>query len=134
MPLAIDTHHSANIFGVRFLPCTDNRQLVSGAMDHTVSDPSLSASVAAGCFALLHQRSSATTHQLPHSMEDVLDCALAVCLGLPLCAVQLHLSPHAFGCCWQVMAAGHESKYHQAQTVLRHRRVALHLTAEWITF
>ena len=35
-PLAIQTHHSANLFGVRFLPCTGDSMLVSGAMDHTV--------------------------------------------------------------------------------------------------
>ena len=32
----VDTRHQANLFGVRFLPCTNNLQLVSGAMDYTV--------------------------------------------------------------------------------------------------
>jgi len=42
---AIDTGHSANIFGVRFLPCTGNNVIATGAMDtdvrsHTV-EPSM---------------------------------------------------------------------------------------------
>ena len=32
----VDTRHQANLFGVRFLPCTGNLQLVTGAMDYTV--------------------------------------------------------------------------------------------------
>lgn len=35
-PLAIETAHRANIFGVQFLPCTGDEKLVSGSMDHTV--------------------------------------------------------------------------------------------------
>ena len=35
-PIVVDTRHQANLFGVRFLPCTNNLQLVSGAMDYTV--------------------------------------------------------------------------------------------------
>jgi len=35
-PVVVDTRHQANLFGVRFLPCTNNLQLVSGAMDYTV--------------------------------------------------------------------------------------------------
>lgn len=36
IPLAIETSHRANIFGVHILPCTNNSKIVSGAMDHTV--------------------------------------------------------------------------------------------------
>ncbi len=35
-PLALQTAHRANLFGVRFLPCTGDTQIVSGAMDHDV--------------------------------------------------------------------------------------------------
>lgn len=35
-PVVVETRHQANLFGVRFLPCTNNLQLVSGAMDYTV--------------------------------------------------------------------------------------------------
>lgn len=35
-PLALQTEHAANIFGIQFMPCTNNRQLVTGAMDDTV--------------------------------------------------------------------------------------------------
>ncbi|KAK9823623.1 hypothetical protein WJX72_004300 [[Myrmecia] bisecta] len=35
-PLAVETHHQANIFGVQFLPESGNRQLVTGAMDCSV--------------------------------------------------------------------------------------------------
>eukprot|EP00210_Caulerpa_lentillifera_P002560 g2455.t1 len=35
-PLSIDTPHTANIFGVRFLPHTNDKLLVSGAMDGVV--------------------------------------------------------------------------------------------------
>ena len=35
-PLALQTGHAANIFGVQFLPCTNNSQIVTGAMDDTV--------------------------------------------------------------------------------------------------
>jgi hypothetical protein len=38
-PIVVDTRHQANLFGVRFLPCTNNLQLVSGAMDYTVQVP-----------------------------------------------------------------------------------------------
>jgi WD40 repeat protein len=34
-PLVVDTLHQGNIFGVAFLPATDNRELVSGAMDYS---------------------------------------------------------------------------------------------------
>ncbi|KAK9836189.1 hypothetical protein WJX81_007802 [Elliptochloris bilobata] len=34
--LTINTEHEANIFGVRFLPCSGNRRLVSAGMDGTV--------------------------------------------------------------------------------------------------
>ena len=34
--MVVETRHQANLFGVRFLPCTNNLQLVSGAMDYTV--------------------------------------------------------------------------------------------------
>eukprot|EP00877_Chromochloris_zofingiensis_P010684 jgi/Chrzof1/586/Cz01g21100.t1 len=36
MPLAVQTEHRANLFGVQFLPSTDNTKIVSGAMDYTV--------------------------------------------------------------------------------------------------
>eukprot|EP00803_Ostreobium_quekettii_P007036 evm.model.scf_447EXC.1 EVM.evm.TU.scf_447EXC.1 scf_447EXC:3250-9777(-) len=36
-PLALHTQHDANIFGVHFLPCTGDRMVVSGSMDHTVN-------------------------------------------------------------------------------------------------
>ena len=35
-PLALQTDHAANIFGVQFLPCTNSRQVITGAMDDTV--------------------------------------------------------------------------------------------------
>jgi len=35
-PVVLSTNHHANIFGVKFLPCTNNTQLVSGAMDTLV--------------------------------------------------------------------------------------------------
>lgn len=35
-PLALQTDHAANIFGVQFMPCTNNRQIITGAMDDTV--------------------------------------------------------------------------------------------------
>lgn len=35
-PLVVRTMHLANIFGVRFLPCTGDARLVSGAMDCSV--------------------------------------------------------------------------------------------------
>ena len=35
-PLIIDTQHQANIFGVKFLPASGDKRLVSGAMDYTV--------------------------------------------------------------------------------------------------
>lgn len=35
-PLALQTDHAANIFGVQFMPCTNNRQVITGAMDATV--------------------------------------------------------------------------------------------------
>ncbi len=35
-PLAVNTHHRANIFGVQFLPCSHDAKVVSAAMDHTV--------------------------------------------------------------------------------------------------
>lgn len=35
-PLALQTEHAANIFGVQFMPCTNNRQVITGAMDDTV--------------------------------------------------------------------------------------------------
>eukprot|EP00798_Chlamydomonas_sp_ICE-L_P008194 gene8194-1456_t len=40
-PLAVNTQHTANIFGVRFLPCTGGTKLVSGAMDNLVQFHSL---------------------------------------------------------------------------------------------
>ncbi|GMH35920.1 hypothetical protein BSKO_03788 [Bryopsis sp. KO-2023] len=36
LPLALNTCHDCNIFAVQFLPCTGDRLMVSGAMDHTV--------------------------------------------------------------------------------------------------
>ncbi|KAK9827817.1 hypothetical protein WJX74_003555 [Apatococcus lobatus] len=35
-PLAVETHHQANIFGVKFLPCSSSSKVVTGAMDYTV--------------------------------------------------------------------------------------------------
>jgi WD and tetratricopeptide repeat-containing protein 1 len=35
-PLVVSTQHRANIFGVQFLPCSNDTKLVSAAMDHTV--------------------------------------------------------------------------------------------------
>ncbi|KAL4428996.1 hypothetical protein ABPG77_006035 [Micractinium sp. CCAP 211/92] len=35
-PIALETEHQANIFGVRFLPQTSDARLVTGAMDYTV--------------------------------------------------------------------------------------------------
>lgn len=35
-PLALQTDHAANIFGVQFLPCTNNQKIVTGAMDERV--------------------------------------------------------------------------------------------------
>lgn len=35
-PLAVQTHHHGNIFGVQFLPHSSDASLVTGAMDHTV--------------------------------------------------------------------------------------------------
>lgn len=35
-PIAIDTRHTANIFGVKFLPETGDREIVTGAMDREV--------------------------------------------------------------------------------------------------
>eukprot|EP00887_Chlorella_sp_A99_P002411 scaffold10.g2411.t1 len=35
-PLMVQTSHQANIFGVRWLPATNDTQLVTGAMDYTV--------------------------------------------------------------------------------------------------
>ncbi len=35
-PVVVKTPHLANIFGVRFLPCSGNRRLVTGAMDCSV--------------------------------------------------------------------------------------------------
>ena len=35
-PLALQTDHAANIFGVQFMPCTNNSQIITGAMDDTV--------------------------------------------------------------------------------------------------
>jgi WD domain, G-beta repeat len=34
-PLVVDTLHQGNIFGVGFLPATNNQELVSGAMDYS---------------------------------------------------------------------------------------------------
>ena len=35
-PLALQTEHAANIFGVQFMPCTSNSQIITGSMDNTV--------------------------------------------------------------------------------------------------
>ncbi|KAL0048474.1 hypothetical protein WJX82_004068 [Trebouxia sp. C0006] len=35
-PLALQTEHAANIFGVQFMPCTNNSQIITGSMDNTV--------------------------------------------------------------------------------------------------
>lgn len=35
-PLSVDTPHTANIFGVQFMPRSDDKVLVSGAMDGSV--------------------------------------------------------------------------------------------------
>lgn len=35
-PIAVETRHSANIFGVAFLPCTGDKEIVTGAMDKEV--------------------------------------------------------------------------------------------------
>ncbi|KAL0042807.1 hypothetical protein WJX79_000477 [Trebouxia sp. C0005] len=35
-PLALQTEHAANIFGVRLMPCTSNSQIITGSMDNTV--------------------------------------------------------------------------------------------------
>lgn len=35
-PVIVKTQHLANIFGVRFLPCSGDRRLVTGAMDSSV--------------------------------------------------------------------------------------------------
>lgn len=36
VPLALETHHQANIFGVKFLPCSGSSKVITGAMDYTV--------------------------------------------------------------------------------------------------
>lgn len=36
LPFALSTRHACNIFAVQFLPCTEDRLIVSGAMDNTV--------------------------------------------------------------------------------------------------
>ena len=35
-PISLETQHQANIFGVRFLPQSNDARLVTGAMDYTV--------------------------------------------------------------------------------------------------
>lgn len=35
-PLALQTEHAANIFGVQFMPRTNNSQIITGSMDDTV--------------------------------------------------------------------------------------------------
>ncbi|KAK9863498.1 hypothetical protein WJX84_002533 [Apatococcus fuscideae] len=44
VPLAMETHHQANIFGVKFLPCSGSSKIVTGAMDYTVQLHQLDAS------------------------------------------------------------------------------------------
>lgn len=36
LPVQVETEHQGNIFGVRFLPHSGDRQIVTGAMDHLV--------------------------------------------------------------------------------------------------
>lgn len=48
-PLAVQTEHAANIFGVQFLPCTNNEKIVTGAMDDTVMLHHLDRSPAKAC-------------------------------------------------------------------------------------
>lgn len=36
IPLALETEHRANLFGVQFLPHSNNSKIVTGAMDSTV--------------------------------------------------------------------------------------------------
>lgn len=47
-PLALNTQHDANIFGVHFLPCTGDRAVVSGSMDRTINLHRLDATCSVG--------------------------------------------------------------------------------------
>ena len=58
-PVTVRTPHHANIFGVRFLPASDNRRLVTGAMDCCVQLHVLDAPPAA------HKRARAKVRQRP---------------------------------------------------------------------
>ena len=61
-PLKIATDHLANIFGVRILPCTGNRRLVTGAMDCCVQLHTLDAAPAAHRRARERPRSTVRWH------------------------------------------------------------------------
>ena len=72
-PLVVDTLHQGNIFGVGFLPATNNRELVSGAMDYS------------GRFR--------TTRDHPGS-----DAALADRIGFTACIIMRHTAVEALQC------------------------------------
>lgn len=70
-PAMLRTEHTANIFGVRFLPCSGDRRVVTGGMDTTVQLHELEAPL--GPAVAKRQRQRRTVRWTPDDRPQHID-------------------------------------------------------------